>query len=527
MTGDDFEQGIALGRIGLYKHYFAKECFGIENRMGKNSVTTGSRTAPPARGHGLRLPGAALAGLYVVFCGAALVLAAGRRVAPLDPWETAAAALGLVALAAMAVQFVTSGRFETVSGRLGIDKIMAFHKMAAWWVLLALLLHPLFYVLPTWADDRALGTEKLIAYLTLPHYRTGVVALGALFALVLTSALRDRLPWRYEVWRASHLVFGLTAIGTGLHHAIAAGRFSAAGPVYGFWWVVALGAATVIATLYGWRWLMLHRQPWRLASVTRRADRMWELDIQPDAKNPPWPYRAGQFVWMTEGRRRFPLFDHPFSIADSPARPGLSLIVKEAGDFTGQIGTLAPGTAIGIDGPYGEFTLDAHEGDAILLLAGGVGIAPVMGLLRDLVAQQDTRPVRLAYAAGSPANFACLDEIEAAKAVLDLRVMLLSEEDAKGWPGLFGRLDHERLRELLDGLDPANAVALICGPGPMVTGVSDTLVDLGVPMEKVVYERFDYGGGAKSRQDRRRTLNFVAVGTALAAAVGAFVLIQS
>lgn len=495
--------------------------------MVENSSTTRPPAVTPEQHHGIRLPGIALAGLYLVFCGLALVLAAGRLVAPLDPWEAAAAALGLVALAAMAVQFVTSGRFETVSGRLGIDKIMAFHKVAAWWVLLALILHPLFFVLPTWLDNPALGMERLTAYLTLPQYRTGVVALGALLALVLTSALRNRLPWRYEVWRASHLVFGITAIGTGLHHAVSAGRFSAAGPVYGFWWVVGLCAAAVIATLYGWRWLMLHRRPWRLASVTRRAERMWELDIQPDPQNPPWPYRAGQFVWMTEGSRRFPLFDHPFSIADSPQRPGLSLIVKEAGDFTNGIGTLAPGTVIGIDGPYGEFTLDTHAGEGVLLLAGGVGIAPIMGLLRDLVARRDSRPIRLAYAAGNPANFACLAEIEAAKAVLDLQVMLLSEEGGEGWPGLIGRLDHERLRGLLDGLDPASTVAFICGPGPMVTGTSNALGDLGLPMKNILYERFDYGGGATSRQDRRRTLNFVTVGTALAAAVGAFVLVQA
>jgi predicted ferric reductase len=79
----------------------------------------------------------------------------------------------------MAIQFVTSGRFETVSGRLGIDKIMAFHKQAAIWVLLALVLHPFLYVLPTWLENPRWG-RRLVAYLTLPHYRSGVVALGAL-----------------------------------------------------------------------------------------------------------------------------------------------------------------------------------------------------------------------------------------------------------------------------------------------------------------------------------------------------------
>jgi predicted ferric reductase len=134
-----------------------------------------------------------------------------------------------VALTAMAVQFVTSGRFGPVSGRLGIDKIMAFHKIAAWWVLLALLLHPVFYAAPTWLEDPGLGRQRLVAYLVLPHYRSGVVALGALALLVVSSALRERLPVRYEVWRASHVILGLVAAGGGLHHAVTAGRFSALG----------------------------------------------------------------------------------------------------------------------------------------------------------------------------------------------------------------------------------------------------------------------------------------------------------
>ncbi|MDN3722123.1 ferric reductase-like transmembrane domain-containing protein [Roseibium salinum] len=319
--------------------------------------------------------------------------------------KKAGAVLGLAGLAAMAVQFVTSGRFQIISGHLGIDKIMAFHKVAARWVLLALVLHPLLYVVPTWLDDPSLGLERLLAYLTVPHYRSGVVALAALIPLVLTAALRDRLPWRYEFWRGSHLVLAAVAVGAGLHHAVTAGRFSAAGPVNGFWWIAGLAVVTVIAVLYGWRWLLLHKRPWRLASVTKLADRMWELDIQPASGNPAWTYEAGQFVWMCTGNRRFPLFDHPFSIADSPLRPGLSLIVKEAGDFTGRIGELPPGTAIGIDGPYGDFVLGSHRARNVLLLAGGVGIAPIMGLLRDMVARRDSRPVRLAYAAGQAEKF--------------------------------------------------------------------------------------------------------------------------
>jgi predicted ferric reductase len=481
-----------------------------------------ARKAPNAIYRLPRLGGPALAACYLVVALAPLALTLGGQVAPLDPWERFGAGLGLAALTAMAVQFVTSGRFGPVSGRLGIDKIMAFHKIAALWVLLALLMHPLAYVLPTWLDDPELGMRRLLAYLTLPQYRSGVVALAALALLVVSSSLRDRLPVRYEIWRASHVVLAITAAAGGLHHAVTAGRFSALGPVHGWWWAVAGALALVIGTLYGWRWMRLHLRPWRLHGVTKLADRTWELDIQPAPGAPDLRYEAGQFVWMTEGPRRFPLFDHPFSIADSPARPGLSLIIKEAGDFTGRIGALAPGTPIGIDGPYGEFSLDHHGGNAVLMVAGGAGIGPVMGLLRDMVARGDRRAVRLAYAVGQPSNLACLDEIEAARAVLDLEVLLLSETDASGFAGEIGRLDRARFDRLLRGLDPAETVAMMCGPGPMVVAVSDMLDDIGLRSDRIVYERFDYSAGLASRQDRRRLKQFIAVGAALAVGVTAF-----
>ena len=483
------------------------------------SVTTQSEPSlPPDVWPGLSA--AALAMVYLIVCLTPILLAGLSQTAPLHRWEAFGAALGLAGLVAMVLQLVTSGRFRRVSGGMGIDRIMAFHKIAAWWVLLALLLHPVAYVLPTFLDDPARGIERLSAYILLPAYRSGVIALSALALLVVAGGARS--VFRYEIWRGSHLVLALVALGGGLHHAASAGRLSAVGgPLHLFWWGAGLVAVLVVAVLYGWRWRRLHRQPWRLRGIEKKADRLWELDLEPAPGTAPLPYRAGQFIWMTEGRRRFPLFDHPFSISDSPQRDGIGLIIKEAGDFTNTIGTLAIGTPIGVDGPYGTFTLQRHSGDSILLIAGGVGIAPIMGLLRDLVARRDPRPVRVAYADGNPDSFACLEELEAAKATLDLRVMLIVDTGPEGWSGEVGYLDRARLSALLDGIEPAHAVALICGPGPMVTAVSDTLLDLGMPMKNVVYERFDYGGALSARQDRRRTFGFVGLLAALSGLIAA------
>lgn len=483
------------------------------------TVPESGRQIPP-------LPAGLVAALYPVVCLAPLVLAMTREVAPMSMWEVVAAGLGLVGLAAMAVQFVTSGRFQVVSGHLGIDRVMAFHKTAAQWVLLGLVLHPFLYVMPTVLAEPSTGLERLLAYVKLPHYRSGVIALAALLLLVIGSIPRRWSLVRYEIWRASHVILAAVALGAGLHHAVTVGRFSAMGLPHGYWWAVGAAVIAVVAVLYGWRAARLHLRPWHLASVTKLADRMWELDIQPGPRTPPLAYRAGQFVWMTEGARRFPLFDHPFSISDSPLRPGLSLIVKEAGDFTNHIGALEPGTKIGLDGPYGAFTLEGHEDEAVLLIAGGVGIAPIMGLLRDLTARGHRHPVRLAYAAGKPDNLACLDEIAAAETQLDLTTLLLSEETAPGWTGEIGRLDRDGLSGILRGLDPNRTVALICGPGPMVTAVADGLIDLGMPMERAMYERFDYSEGS-SKLDRRLRRRFFGLALALAVGVAGFVALRA
>ncbi|SDH92649.1 ferredoxin reductase family protein [Lutimaribacter saemankumensis] len=487
--------------------------------IGTDQGARGARPSP-------HLPPVAVAGLYLAVCLAPLVLAYLQSVAPMVAWGMAAAGLGLVGLAAMTAQFVTSGRFQIISGGLGIDRVMAFHKTAAWWVFLVALIHPVIYIVPTYIADPALAIERLWAYYTLPHYRSGVIALFALGLLVSVAALHRHLPLPYELWRATHIVLALVATGAGLHHALTVGRFSASASLSGFWWVMGALVAGVVLILYGWRWARLHTRQWRLASVTKVADRLWELDIQPVPGTRPLVYRAGQFVWLTEGTRRFPLFDHPFSIADSPARQGLSLIVKEAGDFTNRIGTLAKGTPIGIDGPYGNFTLKGRGGDAVLLIAGGVGIAPVMGILRDLVARGHSRPVRLAYAAGMPRNFACLDEIGAAASKLDLTTLLLSETDATDWTSEIGLLDRARLSDLLRGLNPKQTVAMICGPGPMVTAVADDLIDLGLPADRIMYERFDYSEGA-SRLDRRMRRRFLGLAAGLGLGVAAFVAVQA
>jgi ferredoxin-NADP reductase len=68
---------------------------------------------------------------------------------------------------------------------------------------------------------------------------------------------------------------------------------------------------------------------------------------------------------------------------------------------------------------------------------------------------------------------------------------------------------------LIEGLDPARTVVMMCGPGAMVSAVADALFDIGLPMENVVYEQFDYAAASTARKDRLHAAQYASLGAAL------------
>ena len=104
-----------------------------------------------------------------------------------------------------------------------------------------------------------------------------------------------------------------------------------------------------------------------------------------------------------------PFHDHPFSIASAPSDlPRLRLVIRESGDCTNEFGHVRPGTQVAIDGPHGSFVLP--EGEApVIMVAGGAGIAPLLGMLEEAVASKDPRslPPTLCGARSNSVGWPC------------------------------------------------------------------------------------------------------------------------
>jgi ferredoxin-NADP reductase len=252
------------------------------------------------------------------------------------------------------------------------------------------------------------------------------------------------------------------------------------------------------------------REDWRVESVRPLADRIWEMTLRgPDSTR--LRFKGGQFIWLTLAPNQPPFHDHPFSIASAaPELPRLRLVIGEAGDCTDDFGQIEPGTRAAIDGPHGSFILPKREGP-VIMIAGGVGIAPVLGILGEAAAKADARPFHLIYAARKSSALAGLDRLRELQPRLNLSVRCVVDDLEPGSGYLAGPLSAEQVVRLLDDIKPEKGeevTALVCGSAGMMELTTDALLSAGVPADRIIYEKFDYaaGGGRLDRLRRRQAL---------------------
>lgn len=430
-------------------------------------------------------------------------------------WRKLSSGLAMVAFALLAVQFVLSGRLAAITGRVGIDAIMQFHQMAAKVVTLALLVHPVLYVVPTLASDPIDAFDRLVQMFANGAFASGVLAWVLLLGLTVVAMLRVSLPIPYEAWRISHGFAACALAAAGLHHAVNVGSYSDDITLAQLWIVMVAFTFGIVGYLYLVKPWQLAQRPYYVSHVLRLGEGMWGVTLWPAKLQPiglfarglkpkvteAMPFEAGQFAWVTIGNSPFLLSDHPLSIASAPAdRPRFKFVIKEAGDFSKSLGRIPVGAPAYLDGPYGGFALSAAEAAlpkgqriaGLAFIAGGVGVAPILSLLRDRQAAGEKRPMRLLYGNRTASQIVYGDELAAMETAMDFRMRQVVREPPYEWTGGVGVIDGATVAEWLDWPDPAAWLFFVCGPTAMMDTVEWALLARGVPAARIMTERFKY-----------------------------------
>jgi ferredoxin-NADP reductase len=126
-----------------------------------------------------------------------------------------------------------------------------------------------------------------------------------------------------------------------------------------------------------------------------------------------------------------------------------------------------------------------------VLIAGGVGVTPMMSMIRTFADRGEKRPVILLYGSKDWDSITFREELEALKERLNLTVVHILANPPAGWTGEQDFIDAEVLKRHLP--PPfADHEYFICGPGVMMDAIEKALGEMNVPMSKYHSERYSF-----------------------------------
>ena len=400
-------------------------------------------------------------------------------------WVEFSVGLGFVGLAVMGLQFAIVSRFSAVNAPFGLDAVLHYHREISYVAFAMVLAHPAILMV------RRPELLELLNPVT-AHWaaRFGLTSVLALALLIAASVWRKRLGIRYEVWRVTHGLLAVIVIVTALVHIEQAGYY-VDGPWKRALWIAM--SAVFIALLVNVRLvkpIRLMRRPWEIASVTPERGSAWTVALRPIGHDGV-RFLPGQFAWLRVDTSPFSVQEHPFSFSSSAERTDeVTFTIKEAGDWTSTVGSIELGTRAYLDGPFGVFSCDRNEGPRFVFVAGGVGIGPIMSMLRTLADRGDRRPCLLIYGNPTWDGVIYREELDELTERLDLTVVHVLDEAPEGWEGETGFVDRNMLARHL-GERPDRARYFMCGPTAMMGAVEDALHELAVPGAHIDFEQFD------------------------------------
>jgi glycine betaine catabolism B len=233
----------------------------------------------------------------------------------------------------------------------------------------------------------------------------------------------------------------------------------------------------------------------RLASVFQETHNVKTFRFQSiDGGDLPFSHQAGQYLnvqFLVDGK----LVRRSYTIASSPARTSYcEITVKREEHGIGSRylhDALEVGALLDISAPAGRFVFDEMKHKSVTLIAGGVGITPMMSTARYLTDRSWKGDIYFIFVARTPADIIFKNELEDLSLRfpnLKLLVTLTDAQPTHGWQGQVGRLNAKSLTQFVPGIK--SQPAFTCGPQGMMDATCDLLKQVGVPDDFIYTEAF-------------------------------------
>lgn len=429
----------------------------------------------------------------IIFATLFGVMLAGTPGLPLK--TIASFGAGLLAFSLMLTQVFIALRPKFIERKKGLPGMYHIHA----WIGLVLVLVVVLHVISRFNGFRGIGAMSVASRLGfLGVTFLAVTVTTGIFALSNTFIKNSRtlMRWKDKVFKREislwlHRMALLAVITIDLHVTNAV--FFADNPTFkiliNVYTAVAIGAYLISKI----RQASLPR--YNLKRVTQLTPTIYELDFQPMDRE-LMKYQPGQYVFVRFVDSAMPRESHPFSISSAPTtdRDSLQVMVKNSGDYTSRLDRLNPGDQATLAGPYGNFTSDnvAQPDTPLVMLAGGIGLTPIISIIRDEMANNSTRRIELIWALAREQDLMLLAELEAMKKQqpnFDFHLIFSREEVAHY---AHGHVSAEFLQTIGVNEIYGTAEFFICGPPPMMKAVKQLLQANNVDEDKIHIEVFAF-----------------------------------
>jgi predicted ferric reductase len=400
---------------------------------------------------------------------------------------------GLIAADLMLLQVLLMARIPWVERSYGQDTLARRHRLigfVSFWLMAA------HVALTTIGYSQLVGrgvADQLWQLVTThPGMLLAAAAATLLAAVVGLSIRAARRRLRYESWHLIHL-YAYLGVGLALPHQLWTGAdFKASAAARAYWWTFYLG--TLAAVLVFRLGLPLCRSLYhqlRVAEVVTEAPGVVSVYIA-GRHLERFPARAGQFCLWRFLARPGGSRAHPFSLSAAPRGGRLRITVKQVGDGSARLASLAPGTRVLVEGPFGVLTGARRERRQVLLMAAGIGISP----LRALVDELECAPgeATLLYRISQAEDAVFRGELDALAEDRGVRVIYLAgrrrRADSCLPAGFADASDHDALARLVPDL--AEHAAYLCGPPAWMAAARTALRAAGIPARHIHAEEFSW-----------------------------------
>ena len=399
---------------------------------------------------------------------------------------------GLVAADLLLIQVLLMARVPVIERSYGQDELARRHRLVGFWSFNLLIAHIALITVGYTLTARINVFRETWSLLT--SYAGMLLALAATVALTLvavTSVRIARRRLRYESWHLLHL-YAYLGVGFSIPHEIWTGADFTGSPLARFYWWGAYGVAAGAVVVFRvgltlWRTV---RHGITVTDVRRESDDV--VTVQMGGRGlDRLPVQAGQFfVWRFRDGPGWSR-GNPYSLSAAPRRGRIQITAKDAGDGSGRLGRLRPGTRVLIEGPYGRLTGEQRVCRHVAMLVCGIGITPMRALLEEL----DYAPgeATLVYRARTEADLVFRAELDALAARRGVTVHHLTGPRATGRASWLPEKaahwgDEAALRHLLPDL--LRSDVFLCGPPAWMDAVAAGVTALGLPAGQLHQERF-------------------------------------